>query len=190
MPAANFVQQTKQEITRYFQKTNFEIAFTGTFKQVFQHPTGSVTAISEYLDIEKAAKNVDHFLNAASRRVFGCCGAKKGDQLHAVGLIEGDSRASVTGGKRIHAHLMIGGFPEAWCQSISGNVSLKTQLELENVWQNTKWGWHDTDVQLMINNSESTISRTEGWLEYILKDLNKFETERLIIRHPFSSLHN
>ena len=179
--------EIKSELIEFYNGFDFQITFTGTFKQVLSHQCRNGFPIREFLTIEEAVRNVNRFLNSVSRKVFGPAQAKKGRMIWAVGYVEGYSRASVTGRERIHAHLLLGGFPTNSFDFENPMDLYRLESLLREEWQKSNWGWEQVEVRLLAPegfNTDLPMESRNRWQEYIHKHFNPEQSERIIMRLP------
>ncbi len=175
----------------FYDRYEFHLSFTGTYKQCLVHPMVGNKSPKEYLTIEEANKTLTRFAMTASRSIFGCSQAKKGKRLVAVGYIEGNIRAAVSAHERIHTHLSIGGPIADRFDLTDPEQAYKLENILKQQWNKTKWGYDEVDIRLIdnreINNTELPFVSRDRWQGYIHKKYDHKQSERMVMFLPKSS---
>gem|GEM_PF-5739361 len=180
-------KKLKTGLLERYDNYDFDVSFTGTYRQVILHKRAREFQIPEYLNIDSANKNVSHFLNAASRRIFGCSRAKSGQRLFAVGYIEGYARASVSGRERIHCNLSIGGVPPERFNLFDSEQAHELERLLMQTWSKTKWGYKQSCIKVIspiINHQTVPTIDGKKWLRYSYKYYNHRQSGRMIYCLP------
>ena len=179
--------KSKKALMAYYDQFDFQLSFSGTYRQAIHHPVCGNYGTKEFLDIEEANRNVQRFLNSASRRIFGCSGAKKGIRLFGIGYIEGAVRASVHGLPRLHNHMFIGGLDIECIDLLDPEAAYILEQRLLQEWRDSKWGYDQADIRLIGPRGKKielpTIARSR-WQGYIHKQYDPEQSERLIFCLP------
>lgn len=183
----NLQKRSKEALMDFYDKHDFVLSFSGTYKQVLHHADDAGFQTKEHLCPETANKTVHRFLSGSSRRIFGCSQAQKGKRLFGVGYIEGVVRASVLGKQRIHNHMFIGGPIQERFDVFDPEQAYRVEQILNHEWNNTPWGYDQVDLRIIsehgTNTELPTISR-ERWQDYIHKQYDPTQSERLIMCLP------
>lgn len=183
-------QRSREAIEQLFNELEPCFYFTGTYRQARIHEHDAGPGALEYLDFEKANRNITIFRTAASRALFGCSQEKRGKRIFTYGYIEGHPRAGTLGRQRIHCHLIIGGPFERTPvgMSLDELVSIKSKLETE--WRSTLWGHKECDLGVLTNVDSPDLTErlspigvksSKKWVSYVLKTYLPEESERIVL---------
>ena len=166
--------------SKLYDRQHYQLAFTGTFRQVVSHLGPNGFSVPEHITVEKASKNFDLFMVSLSRKVLGPSRVKLGFQLCCSGAIEGYPRPSVTGRKRMHIHASIGGIPPSKFDLAVPDDFVALDQLMRRTWQQSLWGYDESRSFLLANGEDYA-----KWRQYVQKDLSLLEPERLIHRVAF-----
>jgi hypothetical protein len=142
------------------------VAFTGSVRQCLHHPSGVI----EWATPRLVAKNVDEFIERVSRRFLRRKSVRAHVQLRCACVVEGGREV---GGQRLHAHLMVGGFPR-------GEILDVVQPEMIARWTATRWGYEDAKVE-PLGSSEDR----RRWAEYLVKEFGHGRDDRWFFNYPY-----
>jgi len=152
--------EIKHAYKHWFDSFTAQLSFTGSVKQILMHD-----GVKEYATPHAIEKNVDRFINLASRRVLGRAAVRNCHKIRYTGCIEGREARDYSCSSRYHVHLSIGGIPDDF------SLTDATQILL-NLWESSKWGYRDNQCDI--------IHDASGWVDYTLKTVKTDNTDRFI----------
>lgn len=134
------------------------VAITLTLKQairLYRKEAGKIVYIDKYLrlDENEAKKALRKFHTRLSRKILLRCDFVRGVRIPFLPVIERSHN------DRLHCHLVV---------DLAGNPI--TESVIRETWNGVKFSAPEIDVKFGCD---------EGWLRYILKDVDKFGSEEL-----------
>lgn len=153
-------------ILDWMDQSNATVAFTGSVRQCLEHPSGA----REQVTPSAVGKSAKEFNERLSRHLLGRSAVRIGTQLRFACAVEGGGQYS---DKRVHAHMMLGGFPE--------HVSFSTtKAAMEERWASSRWGYRNVDVQPLVSDEDR-----RRWAIYLVKDLGLDGEERWFFNYAY-----
>lgn len=142
------------------------LAITGSARQCRDTPSGG----RRWITLEDLSKSTCFCLERASRDLWGRRVVRGGTRLWYAGALEGGEDRH---GKRMHAHLIVGGLPPA-------ATFLAIEQSIAFRWRTSRWGYDDIDIRPLASPAD-----VERWTAYVLKDITPATLDRWITNVPF-----